>query len=77
MASLTFFLLCGKAHAFMNNDGIDRITETRTSKILERSPNQLSCLLAESLVLDLPWQMPHLFFKTFKSVLFYCKIGLL
>lgn len=42
-----------------------------------RSSNQLSCLLAESFVLDILWQMFHLFFKMFKSKLFYCKICLL
>lgn len=53
-----------------NNHGVDRITENRTAKILERSSNLLSCLWAESVVHDLLWQMSNLFFKTFKSKLF-------
>jgi len=43
--------------------------KTELEKFL-RSLNLLSCLLVESVVRDLLWQMSNLFFKTFKSKLF-------
>lgn len=52
---------------FTNNDGIDRIREHRTGKILERSSNLLSCLLVESVVRDFLWQMSNLFFKNLQK----------